>query len=1095
MDSTIKIATININRLKSDEKREKLYQFCKSNHLDVICFQEINFNECIFMQQEYNLITNFQPNKMGVGFAIKKELKCSEIFKDGEGRIIKCKIEGLNIINIYAPSGREKREERKAFFSKNILPYLHNLKETTVFLGDFNSIEHEHDAKIKKQRRNSKIINKEIKELIKIFKLKDAWLAKGGKRVEHTFFYPKGSSRIDRVYIDEKGIEMIRSIKYAATELSDHLAIIMETTYRKPERIQTTSLWRMNSKILKDPFFIQTFNEWWEGISRFKIKENKNREWWDRIFKPGLKRISIDCSKRMARTLKEKRLNDQILMEDIIEKINKGEDLYNELKETKKSIKKWEKSVASGILFKNKDKDKMMGEPCTLHHFKIKNNATNNIKTLEINGTLTENEDKIKSEIENYFKNIFEREGYKYKGNEFIDIIKTQELNSKIDEQIKEDEIKFVLDKCKKEKSPGIDGIPYEFYQEFWPLIKTNMTNLFNEIILNEEMTKSQCLAAIKLIPKTANPQKLSDFRPISLLCTDYKILSGVMAERLKPLLPKVIHESQKGGVPERSLFSSLSLVRDITARIGELNRVSNANDLVGLSKVNAALVAIDFEKAYDLVQREFLWEIMQKMGFSRKFIGILKGLYKSCKLKIIHGGTETIEIEGKNSIRQGCPLSMHLFTIFIDPLVRMIDFKIKGFKHGKERAAARAFVDDVNVIVTNENDILKMNDILNEFCIMSGANFNRNKTCIFGLGGWEGRTKWPIPWIETKPSMKILGLEFYPKLEVTINRNWTEIMRKITGQLTKNANRQLTLHQRNYFIKSFILPQALHAAKILPCPEKIAEKIKRNMQKFIWYGKAERPPPGTQIAPEKEGGLAFIHPGHFFKATLTKTIINILEEDDGLEKELLAYWTHLHIKDVTRLTRTNAPRSFYLPSHLQEPVKKMKEWHEETNEKLSAKVSTKELYLQWAKKNAIKGKLETGNPNLICWARAWKNHRKMAPPEKEIVFMINHDILPNMTRLKRMKMTPTWRCPYCLSTKETNLHLFVTCLKKRKAIRNFKTQINQPAAKAFRGDVSGEKEVYLTGKFLLEIWKARKKKRIPEWPKKMGREKGRVIN
>ena len=70
-----------------------------------------------------------------------------------------------------------------------------------------------------------------------------------------------------------------------------------------------------------------------------------------------------------------------------------------------------------------------------------------NIKTLEINGTLTENEDKIKSEIENYFKNIFEREGYKYKGNEFIDIIKTQELNSKIDEQIKEDEIKFVLDK------------------------------------------------------------------------------------------------------------------------------------------------------------------------------------------------------------------------------------------------------------------------------------------------------------------------------------------------------------------------------------------------------------------------------------------------------------------------------------------------------------------------------------------------------------------------------------------------------------------------------------------------------------------------
>lgn len=1089
MGSKIKIATININRLKSDVKREKLLNFCKMNELDIICFQEMNFKKCPMLESEFSLISNIGINGSGVGMAIKKNIKFEQVVKDGDGRILKCKVAGLNLVNIYAPSGREKREDRKAFYSRNILPYLHNTKGTTILLGDFNSIEHKNDAKIQKKRRNSKIINKETRELIKVFMLKDVWLAKGGKRTEHTFFYPKGSSRIDRIYIEEKGIEMIRDIKYAATELSDHLAVIMETTYRKPEtRFRGTNLWRMNSKILKDPSFIQNFNEWWEGINKFKIKENKIREWWDKIFKPGLKRISIDCSKRLSKNLNYKRLNDQLLMEDIIEKINEGENLYDELKETKKAIKTWEKSVASNILIKNKEKDKMKGEPCTLHHFKTNINSTSNIKSLEINGTLTKNEDEIKLEIEKYFKSIFEREGYKYKGNEFIDIIKTQELSSTIEEPIKEDEIKLVLNKCKKEKSPGIDGIPYEFYQEFWPLIKTNMTKLFNEIILNEEMTESQCLAAIKLIPKTANPKKLSDFRPISLLCTDYKILSGVMAERLKPLLPKVIHESQKGGVPKRSLFGSLSLIRDITARIRELNRDSNEDEPVRFSKINAALVAIDFEKAYDLVQREFLWEIMHKMGFSTKFIGILRGLYKSCKLKIMYGGTEMIEIQGKNSIRQGCPLSMHLFTIFVEPLVRMIDFKIKGFMHGKERAAARAFVDDLNVILTDENDILKMNDILNEFCLMSGANFNRNKTCILGLGGWEGRTRWPIPWIETRPFMKILGLEFYPKLEDTINRNWTEIMRKITGQLTKNANRQLTLHQRNDFIKNFILPQALHVAKILPCPEKTAEKIKRNMQKFIWYGKAERPPPGMQIAPEKEGGLAFIHPGQFFKATLTKTIIDILEEDGGLEKELLAYWTQLHIKDATRLTRTNAPRSFYLPNHLQEPVKKIKEWYEETKEKISPKISTKELYLRWAKRNQTKGKLETRNPNLICWARAWKNHRKMAPPEKEILFMINHDILPNRVRLKRMKMTSNSRCQYCLNNKETNLHLFVTCPKKREAIRNFKTQINQPAAKAFRGDISGEKEVSLTGKFLMKIWKARKKNRIPEWGKREGR-------
>ena len=658
MDKKIKIATININRLTTDDKRDKLFNFFKLNGLDIICMQEMNFNKCRFLEQEYIIISNCQPNKSGVGIAIKKDLKFSKILKDVEGRILKCEVEGLNIINIYAPSGREKREERKTFYSKTILPYLQNLEEATILLGDFNAVEDENDAKIWKKRRKSKIITKEIKELVNIFNLKDAWLVKGGKRTEHTFFYPKGSSRIDRIYVRSPDAKIISSIEHAATEISDHLAVIMETTYRKQKKIQKATRWRMNSKILKDPFFIEEFNEWWEGLNELKIRKNKIRDWWDRVFKPGLKRIAINSSKNMMKFVNDKRMNDQILMDDIVKKINEGENLYDELKEIKKSIKSWEKSTASNILIKNRDNYVIEEEPCTLHHFKTNNN-NNIIKSLEINGKLTRDENEIKSEIEKYFKSIFERDGYKYKINEFVGLIETKDLNDKIAEPINEMEIKFVLDRCKKGKSPGSDGIPYEFYQEFWPLLKTKMTDLFNEIILNEEMTKSQSSAAIKLIPKIASPKKLSDFRPISLLCTDYKILSGVMAERLKPLLPEVISDGQRGGVPKRSLFNSLSLFRDITARIEELNRDSHANDLIKVSKVNTALVAIDFEKAYDLVQREFLWEIMYKMGFNLKFIDILKGMYKSCQMEIENGG-EIILIQGKNSIRQGCPLSMH---------------------------------------------------------------------------------------------------------------------------------------------------------------------------------------------------------------------------------------------------------------------------------------------------------------------------------------------------------------------------------------------------------------------------------------------------
>ena len=233
MDSKIKIATININKLKSEEKRRRLFKFCQINKLDVICFQEMNFKSCHYFETEYLLITNIGPNGSGVGIALKKDLKHSQILKDGEGRILKCEIEGINLINIYAPSGREKRDDRNVFFSMKIVPYFSNTTGPTILLGDFNSVEHQDDVNIKKHRRNSKIVNKQIKELIQALKMRDIWVSRGGSRKEHTFFYPKGSSRIDRIYIEQKHEQIIEAVNYQATDLTDHLAVVIHTSCNK----------------------------------------------------------------------------------------------------------------------------------------------------------------------------------------------------------------------------------------------------------------------------------------------------------------------------------------------------------------------------------------------------------------------------------------------------------------------------------------------------------------------------------------------------------------------------------------------------------------------------------------------------------------------------------------------------------------------------------------------------------------------------------------------------------------------------------------------------------------------------------------------
>ena len=124
-------------------------------------------------------------------------------------------------------------------------------------------------------------------------------------------------------------------------------------------------------------------------------------------------------------------------------------------------------------------------------------------------------------------------------------------------------EIENVLKSVEANKSPGIDGLPYEFYQTFWDLIKGELIRVLaimkNELILSE----SQNLAVITLQPKEGDTQKLSNWRPISLMCCDYKILSKIIANRLKLIIPDVISKEQFC-CPGKTIVDNNILIRDV---------------------------------------------------------------------------------------------------------------------------------------------------------------------------------------------------------------------------------------------------------------------------------------------------------------------------------------------------------------------------------------------------------------------------------------------------------------------------------------------------------------------------------------------------
>ena len=116
------------------------------------------------------------------------------------------------------------------------------------------------------------------------------------------------------------------------------------------------------------------------------------------------------------------------------------------------------------------------------------------------------------------------------------------------------------------DKSPGIDGIPVEFYKELFDILKKDLQNIFNKVLFNLETTpKTWNQAITTLIPKqTENLHSLKYCRPISLLCTDYKILTKILANRLKQIMPQVISQEQNCSVPQRTIFNNLLLITDL---------------------------------------------------------------------------------------------------------------------------------------------------------------------------------------------------------------------------------------------------------------------------------------------------------------------------------------------------------------------------------------------------------------------------------------------------------------------------------------------------------------------------------------------------
>lgn len=227
--------------------------------------------------------------------------------------------------------------------------------------------------------------------------------------------------------------------------------------------------------------------------------------------------------------------------------------------------------------------------------------SRNSINSVTINDQIIEDPILIKEEVFNHFQNLFSenwtvRPFFCASSGHSIDDSMRTNLISKFTEE----EIWNAIKCCDGNKAPGLDGFNLTCIKNGWSFMKDEILKFMDEFHSNCSLPKGFDTSFITLVPKNENPVNLSDFRPISLIGSMYKVLSKVLAARLKPTLNTVVGEVQ-------SAFTGGRNIQDIANEIVDGWRKSRTKGLI---------FKLDLEKAFDNLNWVFLFKMMKMLGY-----------------------------------------------------------------------------------------------------------------------------------------------------------------------------------------------------------------------------------------------------------------------------------------------------------------------------------------------------------------------------------------------------------------------------------------------------------------------------------------------